>query len=231
VWQALYSELRHSGFVVIAVALETRGPDAARPWIESAKAAYPCLVDTAHTLSALYGMLNVPTAAWIDEDGRFARPPESAGTTDAFREMDRTTYAIPAAALQELQAHRRGYLEAIKDWVRNGASSRFVLGEREIRARLAPPDDARERAAACALMGDFLQRTGRPEAGQRYFAEASRLQPDSWSYRRQAWNLEDPLKSGGPEFWAAVDALGERRYYPPSGIPPSQGAPSERSGE
>ena len=54
-----------------------------------------------------------------------------------------------------------------------------------------------------------------PAGAAAEFAEATRLDPASWAYRRQAWNLEHPLKSGGPEFWAAVDALGDDRYYDP----------------
>jgi hypothetical protein len=51
-------------------------------------------------------------------------------------------------------------------------------------------------------------------------AEARRLHPESWSYRRQTWELEEPGKAGGPEFWAAVDALGDRPYYPPTVLEP-----------
>jgi hypothetical protein len=40
--------------------------------------------------------------------------------------------------------------------------------------------------------------------------------PESWNYKRQAWALEAPMKAGGPEFWAAVDALGDNKYYPTS---------------
>jgi hypothetical protein len=64
-------------------------------------------------------------------------------------------------------------------------------------------------------MGEYLHGKGMAALAQRHFEEAKRLRPDSWNYRRQAWALEDPVKAGGPEFWAAVDALGDRPYYPP----------------
>src|SRR5947207_468966 len=38
--------------------------------------------------------------------------------------------------------------------------------------------------------------------------------PESWTFERQAWHLEEAGKSGGPEFWAEVKALGDRPYYP-----------------
>jgi hypothetical protein len=85
VWQALYDELKDKGFMVVAVAEESRGAEHARPWIEQAKASYWQLIDTDHRLSDLYNLVNVPQAVWIDEQGRIVRPPETAGSTDHFR--------------------------------------------------------------------------------------------------------------------------------------------------
>jgi TolA-binding protein len=76
------------------------------------------------------------------------------------------------------------------------------------------PDDAQVRAAANFRLGEYLFEQGHAEAAKKYFEEAKRLRPESWNYKRQAWALEDPMKAGGPEFWAAVDALGEGKYYP-----------------
>ena len=212
-WQALYEELGSKGLVVVSVALESRGAEAARPWIEAAKASYPCLIDTNHLVAELYGMVNVPIAVWIDEEGRIVRPAEPAGTTDSFREMDRTNYSIPATALADLRQARGNYLAALRDWADHGASSRFALAPDEVRRRMSPRDDSRERATACFRMGEYLHALGIDEAARAYFAEATRLHPENWAFRRQAWNLEDPMKSGGKEFWAAVDALGSERYY------------------
>jgi len=220
VWQGLYSSVRDTNLMPLTVAFDARGAEAARPWIEAAKPEYPCLIDSGHVVGGLYGMVNVPTAVWIDEDGMIVRPPESAGTNDAFRQMDRENFSIPPEAAASLAAQRGGYVEALRDWARNGAASEFALSPEEVRRRLVPIEPAAARAAACALMGDHLARAGRVEDAQRYFAEATELQPENWSYRRQAWNLEHPLKSGGPEFWAAVDALGDDHYYRPTDIPP-----------
>jgi hypothetical protein len=221
VWQALYEEVGAKGFVPIAVAFDTRGAEAARPWIEAAKATYPCLVDEHHVVAELYGMVNVPQAVWIDEDGRIVRPTETAGTGDAFRSMDRTNFSIPPEKLAELQGARRGYVAALRDWAEHGAASPFVLPPEEARRRapVSTPDDAR--AGALFRMGQHLHSSGQPEAAQGYFASAKQLRPDSWAFKRQAWNLEHPLKSGGPEFWAAVDALASDHYYAPTDIPPA----------
>jgi len=215
VWQALYEELGPKGFIPIAVAFDSGGTAVAEPWIKAAKPTYPCLVDERHIVAELYDMVNVPTAVWIDERGRIVRPSEAAGSTDAFRKMDHTNFSIPPDALAELQAKRKAYQDALRDWVANGSASKYALSEGEVLRRMHTPDDAKARAAANFRLGQYLFAAGHPESAQKFFAEAKRLRPESWNYKRQAWALEDPMKAGGPEFWAAVDALGDGKYYPP----------------
>src|SRR6516164_9630746 len=106
VWQALYQEMKDRGFVPIAVAFDSAGASAAKPWIEAANPTYPCLIDQRHFVAELYDMVNVPTAVWIDEQERIVRPSEPAGVTDAFRTMDRTNFSMPPDALNELTAKR-----------------------------------------------------------------------------------------------------------------------------
>ena len=198
----------------LAIAFDSGGNAATEPWIKAAKPSYPCLIDRRHLVAELYDMVNVPTAVWIDERGKIVRPSEPAGVTDAFRKMNRTNFSIPTDAMAELQAKRKAYLDAIRDWVANGPASRFALSEPEVLRRMHTPDDAQVRAAANFRLGEFLFERGQAEAAKKYFEEAKRLRPESWNYKRQAWALEDPMKPGGPEFWAAVDSLGERKYYP-----------------
>ena len=215
VWQALYSELEAKNFVVITVALDTAGVAAAGQWIEKAQPTYPCLIDTEHIVADLYGMVNVPQAVWIDEEGKIVRPTETAGTTDGFRHMDRTKSTMPPEALASLRETRRTYLDALRDWAENGAESRYALNDAERLARLTPTTFDDQMARAHFTLGEYLHEEGRPNEAQVEFAEAKRLHPESWEFARQAWALEDPPKSGGPEFWAAVAALGEKRYYAP----------------
>ncbi len=214
-WQALFEELGPKGFVPIAVAFDSGGNAAAEPWIKAAKPSYPCVIDERHIVAELYDMVNVPTAVWIDERGRIVRPSEAAGSTDAFRKMDHTNFSIPPDALAELQAKRAAYLDALRDWVAKGSASKYALSEDEVLRRMHTPDDANARAAANFRLGQFLFAEGHSGAAQKYFEAAKRLRPESWNYKRQAWALEDPMKAGGPEFWAAVDALGDGKYYPP----------------
>lgn len=213
-WQALQSELADTNFQVISVAFESRGVAAALPYIEAAKPTYPCLIDREHLVARLYGMLNVPTAAWIDEDGRIVRPPEPSGATDAFRKMDPATGKMAPEDVAETRGARARYLDGLRDWARNGERSPWVLDEAEVRRRLSGPTPEHALARAHFRLGEHLWEHGSPARARAQFDEAIRLHPENWAYRRQAWDLEEQGKSMGPEFWKAVQALGAKRYYP-----------------
>jgi hypothetical protein len=214
VWQALYEELKDQGFVVIAVALDSR-PGDPLPWIEAAKPTYPCLIDRDHRLAALYHMVNVPQAVWIDERGTIVRPTESAGAYEGFRRMDRTTRELPADVAKLTADARATYLDAIRDWVRRGAASEHVLDAAGARRRTPVPTDDEARAHVAFRLGQYLIRAGQPADGDRWLAEASRLHPESWAIWRQRAGVTDLGLAAQPDFWARVDALGERRYYAP----------------
>jgi hypothetical protein len=64
----------------VTVSLDTLGIKAALPYIELAKPAHPSLLDEAHSLSELFGILTIPRGVWIDEQGMIVRPPEKAYT-------------------------------------------------------------------------------------------------------------------------------------------------------
>jgi len=52
------------------VGVDVQGAERVRPWVEKAKAAYPCLVDPRAELAARLGVNYVPFAVMIDEAGR-----------------------------------------------------------------------------------------------------------------------------------------------------------------
>ena len=215
-WQALYEELGPRNFVVISVALDSGGATTTAQWIRAAKPTYPCLIDERHLVAELYGMVNVPAGVWIDEEGRIVRPSEAAGTSDAFRtELDRTTKQMSAAGMADRQRVRGAYLDALRDWVAQGPASAFALSEDTARRRLPVAHEEHALAAANFRLGHYLHARGLRDAATPYLAEARRLHPESWAYRRQTWELEEPGKAGSATFWAAVDALGDRPYYPP----------------
>ena len=220
-WQALYDEVKARNFVVISVALDSGGPAKTEQWIRGAKATYPCLIDERHVTAEQYGVVNVPQAVWIDEAGRIVRPTETAGSSDAFRtELDRGTKQMTARGLAERERVRGAYVDAVRDWAVTGEASPYVLAEAVARRRLPRASEEHALAAANFRLGQYLHASGHAQAAAPYLAEARRLHPESWSYRRQTWELEESGKAGGPEFWAAVDALGDRPYYSPARLEP-----------
>lgn len=215
-WQVLYKDLEKSGFMVVAVAEESRGPDSARPWIEQAKPDYWSLIDPDHLVARLYGMTNVPQSVWIDEQGRIVRPAETAGSTDHFRRMDLKTRTMAPEDQAARQAARDAYFAAVRDWVRTG---RHALPADEARRKQPKVTPEIAKAHAHFRLGTWLRAHGRQTEGDRHLKAASRLHPDSWNIWRQAADLDEIGKASGPEFWARVKALGDRPYYPAPDLP------------
>ena len=215
-WRVLFDELKDLGFTVIAVALDQ--PDAARPWVEAAAPSYPCLIDREHRVADLYNLTNVPQAVWIDEQGCIVRPPETAGSTDGFRAMDRQTFAMPAAALAERDRAKQAYFDAVRDWVRHGTASAVVPSRASLAQRISLPGPTVAEAHARFRLGLQLLHAGQAGEAQAQLAEAARLHPDSWAMWRQAAAKNERGLAAGPAFWARVDALGDKPYYPQADI-------------
>lgn len=187
-------------------------PEAAAPHIRQAKPTYPALIDRDHHVSALFNMVNVPEAVWIDEQGRIVRPAENAGSFDAFRVRDRVTGAMPADATAASVSARQIYTDAVRDWVANGAGSRFALDAQRARQEWRRPTENVALAQAHFRLGRHLARTGKDDEATRHFEKAQALHPDSWNMWRQTAAKNEVGFAAGPDFWARVDALGERRY-------------------
>jgi len=110
--------------------MDAGGVAAAGPWIARAEPQHPALIDRAHVVSALLGIVNVPRGVWIDEGGTIVRPPEPAyPRRPAF--LDRIVPADTSPADREsielvraLRVEAEAYVAALRDWVRLGARSR-----------------------------------------------------------------------------------------------------------
>jgi hypothetical protein len=226
VWQELRTELRPQGLEIVTVALDLAGADAAGPWIDMAQTEHPALIDQAHLLDELLGVVNVPTGVWIDERGTIVRPPEPAFPGRAvIAELPIPAESPPriAAMMQEaakIRIEPERYLTALRDWVAHGGDSRYALEPDEVVARSAPRSADASRAAASFELGQHLHRAGKPDAAVPWFREAHRLQPDNWTYKRQAWELLDPILQGPSEQYEGdwlsdVRKTGAENYYPP----------------
>lgn len=214
-------DLKDEPFTIFAIALDE--PEAARPWIDAAGASYPCLIDREHRVADLYNLVNVPQAVWIDEEGRIVRPGETAGSTDAFRSVNRQTGVVPPEVAAQRERVKRDYLDAVRDWVRKGKNSVHALRAEQASSSLQLPGDAVAEAHAHFRLGQHLRRAGREAEARGHFDRATELHPDSWAMWRQAAEKNERGLAAGPEFWARVDALGERPYYPAAKISGEQG--------
>jgi hypothetical protein len=214
------------GLEIVTVALDTGGAEAARPWIEAARPEHPSLIDQAHVTDELFGFVNVPNGVWIDEQGMLVRPAEPAWPP---REPNASRYAdVPAdtpqrlkdmlAEARKIRSDPAGYVAALRDWVELGAESRFALAPHEVVERSQPRPAEHARAAAVFELGQHLWRQGHRDAAVGWFREAQRLQPDNWTYKRQAWSFADPLQ--GPtdlydsDWLSDIQAIGAENYYP-----------------
>jgi hypothetical protein len=204
-WQKLYAELKDKNFVILSVAEDTGGVKAAGPSITAAKPDYPVLIDPEHIVTRLYNLVNVPTAVWINKNGRMVRPPEVAYVDNRYQFLHRLD-AGP-------------YIEGIRDWVTNGEKSPFVLSEKELKTRLQAQSTDHALAAAEFGLAEYLYRTNRGKDAVAHYKEAQRLNPDSWNFKRQAWALADAEKDYGTNFLKEVQKLGTKPYYAPRQLP------------
>ena len=261
-WQALRNELVGAGVEIVTVSLELDGPEASRPFIEAAHPEHPSLLDPTHQLDALFGVVNIPNVIWIDEGGVIVRPPEPGWPgrseyPESMRKMlaeraRQAAEAEAAAARSDSAAakpvvpnlanilrggqDRGAYPDAIRDWVQHGTQSRYAMTPDEVIAASQPRGIDTSRAAAHFELANHLWRTGNRDAAIRNFNECHRLQPDNWTYKRQAWSLigNEQAASGGElgrfnqvplpgeesdwpfasNFNADVAALQPGQYYP-----------------
>ncbi len=223
-WQELREELYPQGLEIVTVALDTLGLKAALPFIEAAKPTHPSLIDEAHLLDELFGIVNVPSSVWIDEQGVIVRPPE----TTFLPRGQRRNYQLsenPPTYVKEMLAEaakiRREpdkYIPALRDWVAKGSDSRYALDPDEVLRRSRPRPVEEALGATHFELGQYLYRQGKTDLAVAHFRESHRLQPDNWTYRRQAWSMADPTQ--GPtdlyesDWLTDVRKIGAENYYP-----------------
>lgn len=186
----------------MTVALDLE-PAQAQSWIDRASPTHPSLIDSAHVTDELFGFNNVPMAVWIDEQGMIVRPAESASIQSSGSKDVELPDSVPQSIRDALTEAGRipdiseMYRAALVDWIEHGSDSRYALSSDEVLAASLPRDRHHGEAAANFELGQHLYRTVGKAAAVPYWRAAHRLDPENWTYKRQAWTLET-TKEGEP---------------------------------
>ena len=213
-WQALRNELHPKGFELVTVGLDTLGGAGCRAFIEAASPEHPSLIDQHHVLADLFGVINIPSSVWIDENGMIVRPAEAAPAPPRTA-TSAPGFSMPGAVPQrfadimveaaKIKKDAAGYHAALRDWVEHGAASRFALAPDVVVERSRPRDNARALGHAHFALATQLEMDGHHAAAIHHFREAHRLVPESWTFRRQAWSLEEVGDGPLARFWQGPD--------------------------
>jgi len=187
---------------VLTIACDAKGSAAAEPFITAAHQQHPSLVDEKLQVAELYDVRNVPAIFWIDEHGRMVRANDPVYAQRRNRETGEVTL-------------NQEYLDAVRDWVANGAKSAFVMDEKRLDSRLPDLEFDDVSAAASFHLGTYLALHGHAEDALVHFKRAHSLRPENWTYKRQAWNLGDIERDYGTTFQEALKDPASGSFYPP----------------
>ena len=199
VWQHIYEELNDPDFVLISAAQDTGGEAVAGPIFDATNPTYIQVVDENHVISSAFNFVNVPSAAWIDEEGRIVRIDESTyATTHQFGEGD-------AAFVFGNDI----YAPALKDWVKNGVNSQYVQSTDKVTGNIRQFTDEQLRADAAFRLANLFRAHGQEGKAEQYWKLAQSLNPDSVNFIRQDMTLT-PEGSGGESFFKLVGEFASR---------------------
>lgn len=179
-----------------AVAVSLDGDaEAARPWLDEAALTFPAVVDVNHVVADWFGIVNVPTAVWFDEQGDMVRPPTIAPGDDRFREFSGIDSTV--------------HHDALRTWAVDGEVDRDLMTRWS-----QPASEQPSLARAHRRVAAWLHRSGDDAAAAPHFAKAAELAPDDWTIRRGSLPLQgaDPFGDEFFEFAIEWDARGRNSY-------------------
>jgi len=207
--------------------------EAGRPFMDAASPTHPSLTDPSLSLVDMFGITNVPYGVWVDESGTIVRPaeisspprdtPRDGGDPEAAARQARMLEQLPEAQRRVVRGMMKGgnrdphrYANALRDWVAKGADSEFALSPDEVVERSRPRPEGAARAAAEFELGQHLHRAGHKLDAVPHFQAAHELDPENWSYSRQAFALVDDSmgKPYDTDLLTEIDRIGLDTFYP-----------------
>lgn len=186
VWQRIYEEINDPNFVILSAAQDTGGEALAGPIFDAAQASYIQVVDPDHIISSAFNFVNVPSAAWIDEEGRIVRIDE--GTYAQLHEI--------GDGEQSISFGTDVYSPALKDWVANGERSSYVQSADTVTANIRELSTDQLLADAAFRLANLFRSHGRSEKAEHYWEMARELNPESINFFRQNLTLSQEGSAG-----------------------------------
>ena len=184
-WQTLQQELAPYGVAIVAVAIDS-DLDAVREWAAHAPE-LTVVIDRDYAVAERYGIVNVPAAVWIDEDGRIVRPADTAMGDDRFR----------AFAHIDSSVHH----DLFRRWVTTGERD---LDDTQVADLMERPSDELQRARLHRRLAVLLHDRGDVDGARVHLDAAEALAPHDWVIRRGSMPMRD-VDPFGTEFFSFVE--------------------------
>jgi peroxiredoxin len=174
-WQAVADELGDEDFDIVGVAVD-ESSELVEPFTDGIR--FPILLDSDRVFCETYGVVNVPTIIWVDDDGTIARPNIQAFSDDAWVEF----HGKPSGP----------HLDELRRWVVDGQ-----LPEVDVAAMRPTTSEGEQLARTEFRVALELRRRDRPDAARLHFDRATELAPDDFTIWRAALQLtgDDPFGS------------------------------------
>ena len=184
-WQQLQEELGPHGLSIIAVATDSDVP-AIREWAAHSPK-LTVLIDRDYVVAERYGIVNVPAAVWIDEDGRIVRPADTAMGDDRFRAFAHIDSAV--------------HHELLRAWVLRNERD---LDDEQVAANMERPSPELQLARLHRRVAVLLHDRGDSEGASTHLRAAEALAPHDWVIRRGSMPMHDQDPFGN-EFFSFVE--------------------------
>jgi hypothetical protein len=209
VWQRIYEEINNPNFVILCAAQDTGGEAVAGPIFDAANATYIQVVDPDHIISSAFNFVNVPSAAWVDEEGRIVRIDE--GTYAKSHEISKGD--------QKISFGTDVYSPALKDWIANGADSVHVQSAETVIGNIRQHTPDQLLADAAFRLANFFRTHGYSEKAEHYWKKARELNPESVNFIRQNLTLTEEGSAGETFMKLRGEYISEGKdYYRPLDI-------------
>lgn len=186
VWQRIYEEINDPNFVIVCAAQDTGGEAVAGPIFDQASPTYIQVVDPDHIISSAFNFVNVPCAAWVDEEGRIVR-------------IDEGTYSqhhVIGEGERQIAFGTDVYAPALKDWIAHGAQSVHVQSAETVAGNIRQHTPDQLKADAAFRLANLYRTHGQSDKAEQYWEMARVLNPDSVNFIRQNLTLTQEGSAG-----------------------------------